>query len=419
MRCRCSLWVVCSYNFRRPAPPQTQRIHLLEVHLRYVSSFLQDAARKVPPELGIDFEGVLQKIRSVAPEDASHPADSEPGPAPVFDDVMSGEDAGASATRPRNMPGNASQQSFLLHLIELMDHGKPSSGHKASTVAALFDGPLPDKDGGPHVPIPSHDRTMRLIDGLFSSQQPVLAFLHERYFRDMVDLVYEAEAPDDGIDRFLPLLHFAIALGYLCAHQEHGTQSRNHIHDAAIRHYQAGHELLQQVEARNLIALQAVLCAGVFLISTCRLAQARPLISLASSLALELGLHDTSVDLPTEQHRIRASVLVAVLHLDLFASIILGMPPFLEAHEFDLALVDNLASESLRQGDWHTATSAAQLRLLLICNSNEVAVARLATAARDQSRYTIVDKAGAGLRDWLHHAAPLLKTLQDWPGREG
>lgn len=413
---RCSLGlscIVCSYNFRRPAPPQTQRIHLLEVHLRYVSSFLQDAARRVPPELGIDFEGVLRKLRSLGPEVPDRSSDNESGPTSVFGDSMDVGYAGSSATRPSIMSGSASQQSFILQLVQRMDGGEGGSQTNLYAVTTLFNVPLPEMSDWAPAPIPSQDRAMLLIDALFSSKLPVLAFLHERHFRDMVDLVYETETPDEGIVRFLPLLHTALALGYMCAPREHRTHGCDHANDQAMQHYQAGQELLEQLEMNNLIALQTVVCAAIFLMSTCRLVAARPLIGLASSLALQLGLHKSNVDVRTEETRIRAGVFVAVLHLDLSASVVLGTVPFLEPRELDLTLIDNLASESFRQSDWHTVTSVAQLRLLLICKANEGAFTPSETPGNDKALHAAVDQASSGLKGWHNRVAFLSEALQD------
>lgn len=405
--------IACSYNFRRPAPPQTQRIHLLEVHLRYVSSFLQDAARRVPPELGIDFEGVLRKLHSLGPEVPDRSGDNESAPASVFGDGMDVEYADSPTMRPSSMPSGASQQSFLLELVQRMGCGSGGSQTELHAVTTLFSVPLPEMSDWASTPIPSQDRAMLLIDALFSSKLPGLAFLHERHFRDMVDLVYESDTPDEGIVRFLPLLHIALALGYLCAPGEHRTHGCDHVHDQATRHYQAGQELLEQLEMNNLIALQTVVCAAIFLMSTCRFVAARPLIGLASSLALQLGLHKPSVDLRMEEIRIRAGVFVAILHLDLSASVVLGTVPFLEPREVDLALIDNLASESFRQDDWHTVTSVAQLRLLLICKANEGAIARPETPGNDESLHAAVDQASSVLKGWHSRVAFLSEALQD------
>lgn len=366
----------------------------------------------MPPELGIDFEGVLQKLRSLGTEFPDRSSDNEIGPSSVFGDDMDIEYAGLSATRPSSRLGGASQQSFLLQLVQRMDSGKGGSQTESYAVATLFSVSLPGLSDCAPAPIPSQDRAMLLIDALFNTKLPALAFLHERHFRDMVDLVYEADSPDEGIMRFLPLLHTALALGYLCAPWEHRTHGCNHAHEQAMRHYRAGQELLEKLEMNNLIALQIVVCGAIFLMSTCRLATARPLIGLASSLALQLGLHKSSADQRTEEARIRTGVFVAVLHLDLSASVVLGTAPFLEPRELDLVLIDKLASESSRQHDWHTMSSVAQLRLLLICKANEGVLAPSETLGNDKARHAAIEQATSGLKGWHNRIASLLEVLQ-------
>jgi hypothetical protein len=400
----------CSYHFRRPAPPQTQRIQMLEVHLRYVRAFLQDAARKVPPELGIDFEGVLHKISTAAFEPPSPPGQSNGSSTPAHRDVLASP---SSATVvPSNVQEGASQLSFIVEVAELLNAHQAGWQHDVSTITSLFNLHLPDCERSHAVTLPSKSQASALVDALFSAQHPLLAFLHELYFRDMVDLVYQMKGPDQGIERFLPMLHFAFALGHLFAQGEHRLDGCKHAHKEALRHFQAGRVLLQSLEMNNLTALQTVLCAVVFLMSTCRVASAHPLIGMATSLALRLGLHTCATSLPQEERFMRAKVFTTVFHVDLFASIILGMPSFIQPRKVDMAIFNDLRQGGMPLDDLYSATAVAQLKLLIICKTNEEMTAR-PDGTGQISFKSHVKEAGARLREWRDDISSLLKEVRD------
>lgn len=389
---------------------------MLEVHLRYVRSFLRDAARKVPPELRTDFESVLHQISTVAPEMPSPLNGGEGGHGAPAEYSLGSAYAVDPAPPPAGDLGRISQQSFLLEVIRLTSGETTAGRNGLSATAKLFNLPLSDGQDLPPAELPSRRRAMVLIDALFDSQQPMLAFLHERYFRDMVDMIYETTSADNGMAAFRPLLHFALALGYLSAQTNHGAEDCDGAHREALQHYQAGQMMLDPLAMSNLTAIQTVLCAIVFLISTCRMVTAHALIGLVSSAALRLGLHTKNLDIPAGDQHMRARVFAAVLHVDSFAAIVLGLPSFVQAQRIDLSVFDHLVSHAYQQRDWQTAASVAQLKLLAICKSNEEDASSLGETDDGLSRQTIIKHAGSRLTDWREHVAPLLQELHGQAG---
>ncbi|ETN41010.1 uncharacterized protein HMPREF1541_02943 [Cyphellophora europaea CBS 101466] len=402
-----------SYHFRRPAPPQTQRIQMLEVHLRYVRSFLQDAARKVPPELGIDFEDVLRKISSAAPDVPSPGHDGDVVSRSAFKDLLEPDNAYNNIVSPLD-PQGPSQFSFMLQLVQAISGSGNLSDSESSVLESLFSGPLPDIDDMDRVSLPPRQLSMSLIDALFAGQHTMPIFLHERYFRDMVDLVYKVQSSHDAIDRFLPLLHFTLALGYLYAKPEHQAAGCENAHREAFRHYQAGQELLQPLDMSSLNGLQTVLCGIAFLISTCRLTVAHPLIGVACSLALRLGLHTKSDGLSSEEQQLRLRVFAAVLHADLYASLVMGLPTFLHPQKSSLALLDELALAAYHQRDWYTASTTAQVQLLVLAKAigDSMMSAEGSETGGSSNAYVGIKDAAARLRSWRDGVRPLLYQLE-------
>ena len=52
----------CDYRFRRPALAPTQRIRLLEQHLRNAVSFLQELDKQLPVETKVEVKAVLDQL---------------------------------------------------------------------------------------------------------------------------------------------------------------------------------------------------------------------------------------------------------------------------------------------------------------------------------------------------------------------
>jgi hypothetical protein len=339
---------------------------MLEIHLRYVRSFLEDAARKVPPELGIDFEDVLRKISSVPIDaNASPPAASVPS---------AGVDAGTAGSPTDNL-SRLSHPDCLKSIVELLDDGPPGQSYDA--VNELFDRPLANAPKAATSPLPPKTEALVLINSLFSAQHPLLAFLHEQYFRDTVDLVYNAESRDEAIDRFLPMLHIALALGYLFSKQTHREEGCEIAQQKSMQHFMTGRSMLQPLRVHTMMALQTLLCAVVWLISTGRVVQAHPLIGLSASLALRLGLHTRHTGLPMEETMLHAKVMVSILQADMFVSMLLELPGFLQNVEYESVSLDEVQAKAAQDKDKRVTASLQHYSLLKLCRTKQTDVEAL------------------------------------------
>jgi hypothetical protein len=123
----------------------------------------------------------------------------------------------------QNFYGSSSGLAFIMRTLGIFQRDNTQAGDNSRIVASLFDLPLPKEL--PRPILPQKRIAVELADAVFE-RCPHIEYLHEQNFREMLELVYET--PDPGNDRFLPLLHIVLAIGYLFdmrLHQDHGCEA--------------------------------------------------------------------------------------------------------------------------------------------------------------------------------------------------
>ena len=129
--------------------------------------------------------------------------------------------------------GATSGFAFVMRTIEIFQTpGNQLASGARSIVAGLFDAPLPAKEilnptDVQTVPIPTV--ATALVDSVFGRCHPLLQFLEQADFRDMVSHIYDDLAQHGTSDeRSMSLLHLVLALSYLFSiefHQNHGCKA--------------------------------------------------------------------------------------------------------------------------------------------------------------------------------------------------
>lgn len=219
-------------------------------------------------------------------------------------------------------------QQVLLPTIEIFDLPLPVASDPNEAVAPRFAAlPVtPDR-------LPDKDNTLQLIKSLFGRSHPLINFLHEQHFRDMVKILYnQFHDQRDACTRFLPLFHHALALGHLFHREQHRERGCDIALKDARYHFYTGQKLLDITQTDNMISVQALVCGAVFLISTSRMSRAHALLSLASSGAIRLGLHcdvTTKPHISSEDRSMRMLVFIALAKLDAYTHLILDLPRLL------------------------------------------------------------------------------------------
>ena len=125
--------------------------------------------------------------------------------------------------------GATSGFAFVMRTIELFQPPGSVMGSDArSIVARLFDAPLPPReilnpDDIQIVPIPH--LAAGLVDCVFARCHPLLQFLEQSDFRDMMNHIYEDIAQHGTSDeRSMSLFHLVLALAYLFSTEYHQNQ---------------------------------------------------------------------------------------------------------------------------------------------------------------------------------------------------
>ncbi|KAK5056635.1 hypothetical protein LTR84_012167 [Exophiala bonariae] len=245
--------------------------------------------------------------------------------------------------------GGGSSFAFLQKTQQLFSPDVPPIGNiclesPQSAISELFDSPLWEKQAiqdhlSPPEILPARRTALELLEAYFKNALPLFQFLHEPTFRLQVDRIYGLDPLAFGeLDRdFLPLFHSVIAIGYLYKHDMHQRYGCKASLDQAHNHFSKAHRMTELNRCRDILGLQTIINLALFLISTCRVATAHTLIGLAVSASLRMGLHSQSScsGLTSLSREIKIRVFWIVVKLDIYSSILLGLPMML-----DLTYVD-------------------------------------------------------------------------------
>ncbi|RYP75589.1 hypothetical protein DL771_002289 [Monosporascus sp. 5C6A] len=418
----------CTYHFRRPVPPPTSRIRNLQHHLRLARSWLQEVQKNVPEVPGLDIDNCLRILDFTLPEDQSTSPQS-PATSPnqaskqaTLSNMLAGRDrlmtVGPGAT---SFYGAYSELSFILRTLEVFEQDAAVSPEERFLVVSnLFNHPLPPQENTNPIPkafFPSPDIVMALVDAVFARNHPMLSFLPERHVKDVANVL--AGPQDLPIsDQSLSLFHLTLALGHLFDSSMHREEGCRDVLQRATRHFHIGLAMLRPTQMNDLTTLQAVLCAIIFLISTSRMTSAHSLIGTACSSALRLGLHSAGVDASAssaEDRQVRTQLFATVLRLDMFASLVLDLPPFLHRDALPLPHIARLASEAEAEGDLRTAAALRLVCLLVIPFSKRIYGFAVSSGHEDSNSVDIkhFEEAQNEFRKWKTDASSLLISLGD------
>ena len=179
-------------------------------------------------------------------------------------------------------------------------------------------------------------------------------------------------------------------------------------------------------QSNDLLSLQTVLCACLFLISTSRIVSAHAYIGVACSSAVRLGLHRDTVHKASgspDQIRTRIRVFAAVLKLDVYSSLILGLPPFLQIQEMDSSVLSDLATNMMSSptadgaASIYSAASLKHVELLQITfSSKDLIFSKLDNVDNGLLiERKALEEAEGQLQAWMESIAPLLAEMGDRP----
>lgn len=311
--------------------------------------------------------------------------------------------------------GVFSEVTFVIRMLHLFAPCAPGSEverARLQVVSSLFARPLPEAK------ISEQERgkwpgreALALMDVAFSRRHPLLAFLPEH---DLARLAQEP-VPQDGQMR--PLVHFTIALGHLFNSEGHRNGTCESCRGKGTRQFQIGMAAVNVLNVNNLVSLQALVSAVVFLVLTSRLASAHPLIGVACSAAHRLGLHDLDIREDLFENVASIRLFATLVVLDLLAGLLLDVPPFIHVdHDLVSRLMD-LAVRAENNSDLHTAALLRQACLLAIPTPTHTYHGTTPLDNPDPYLYSAslrnLESVKNRLRTWKQGAAPLMARLND------
>jgi hypothetical protein len=188
-----------------------------------------------------DLDSVINSLESTCPEpggDAESSADDDEAKQRRLISMM-GTSGRIIAHSPSQTTyyGPYSGYAFVLKTLELF-RGIPDSPaittETQSITTTLFNAPMPDAEGV--IPfstqfqsLPSLSITTALLDQVFTRCHPLIQFVHEADFRDMVNRLYSESALQFGAAShdFMPLFHSVLAIALLFdmrSRRKHGCE---------------------------------------------------------------------------------------------------------------------------------------------------------------------------------------------------
>ncbi|OAP62996.1 hypothetical protein AYL99_02223 [Fonsecaea erecta] len=354
---------VCSYDpGTRPRETPTQRIRKLEACLRAARMSLVRLKAQNQILANTDIDSVLNTL------DNSYPEPSEEGDSSADEDNARSTRLGSMMGRAgRFVPlsptqttfyGSYSGYSFVFKTLELFRRMPDSAALTTETqtiTTALFNAPVPDAEAGMQYSsqfqsLPSLSITLSLLDTVFTRCNPLIQFVHEADFRDMVNRLYSESALQFGASshNFMPLFHGVLAIALLFdirSRKKHGCED---IVNEATRHFLLARRELDVAQCADLISMQTILCLIYFLVTTSRLTSAYTYLGIACTSALRLGLHKDigkDISISEVQQDARLRIMLAVLQFDTLVSIVLDLPTRINPDSIDPGVMASLKTD--------------------------------------------------------------------------
>lgn len=208
---------------------------MLEQHLRQAYFLLQDHAKYLPLTDQLTLKPVLDML-DFGTEPGTSPASLDGHEDPNRVSEMSSMLAGCRrliSSTPCNthLYGPLSETAFILRILEIFNLNRSEVREALLPTLGIFDLPLPvARNGDGSIPptpsswcpdeLPNRDDTQQLFRSLFQGSRPLMGFLHEQYFQEMVSLLYESPQ-NAACTRFLPLFHHSLAVAHLFDYTRH------------------------------------------------------------------------------------------------------------------------------------------------------------------------------------------------------
>ncbi|KAK4935670.1 Gypsy retrotransposon integrase-like protein 1 [Elasticomyces elasticus] len=371
--------VVCSYESgKKPRQTPTERIRILEGRLRGVRAALENLKTENATTSSSAVDKILKTVdlSLPAPNDGFSSSDEDEAKSSRLNSMM-GNSGRSFAHGPwqTSFYGSYSGCSFVLRTLELFRTTPENVALMVDirkVITDLFEAPSEGMESllgdARSQPLPNQATTLDLLRVVFTRCHPLVSFLHEANFRDMVYRLYNesAVAFSTSSQAFMPLFHAVVGLGILFDMESRKQYGCEYAVAEATKHFFLAKERLDITQCSDLISLQTLMCLTIFLISTSRITAAHAYLGVACSTALRLGLHkrvEEGILLSPAQRDTRNRVFLSLLQLDLYASLVLDIPGFVDLDCIDPEIMTKLQPSTSSRSPYPfdvTAESRAQ-----------------------------------------------------------
>lgn len=235
--------------------------------------------------------------------------------------------------------------------LQLLESSPKSSG------SSPFDTSMPSLHD-----LPPKDVARELCQNALDDAIALMRFVHLPSFFQKFDRIFATD-PDHfttGDVRFLPLLYFMMAVGCLFASTETSILSSKGYEDAIdqgyeiniidifdvmltsrdrYHYYQAGKQIVDITDCRDLTALQSVCFMIIFLQCTAKLSTCYSYLGIALRACCRLGLHRHVVyEFNPIEREERKRTFWIIRRFDTYVSAMLGLPSMLSDEDIDQEL---------------------------------------------------------------------------------
>ncbi|KAI1613018.1 hypothetical protein EDD36DRAFT_465164 [Exophiala viscosa] len=370
---------VCSYESgKKPRQTPTERIRILESRLRSVRTALENLKAENATTSSSAVDKILKTVdlSLPAPNDGFSSSDEDEAKSSRLNSMM-GNSGRSFAHGPwqTSFYGSYSGCSFVLRTLELFRTTPENVALMVDirkVITDLFEAPFEGMESlavdARSQPLPNQATTLDLLRVVFTRCHPLVSFLHEANFRDMVYRLYNeaAVAFSTSSQAFMPLFHAVVGLGLLFDIESRKQYGCEYAVAEATKHFLLAKERLDITQCSDLISLQTLMCLTIFLISTSRITAAHAYLGVACSTALRLGLHkrvEEGILLSPAQRDTRNRLFVSLLQLDLYVSLVLDIPGFVDLECIDPEIMTKLQPSTSGRSPYPfdvTAESRAQ-----------------------------------------------------------
>ena len=246
----------------------------------------------------------------------------------------------------------------------------------------------------------------------------LLRIVHHPSFWESFERLYSTHSDNYTSEdqKFLPLFHGAMAVGYLFGTDERSGIAQEGYENATTQgyeHFKTARSMMDIADVRHLKSIQAVMMMVIFLQSSANLTQCYSYVGIAARAAIRLGLHrNYRGKFDPLEHETRKRVFWVVRKMDVYVGAMLGLPNLLAEDEFDQEFPTEIDDEYITR-DGMSPMPEGRVSMMTAFNAHSRLVQVLSKIVRNIYPIKVHDK-GTGTGDKSYSVA--FSTIREIEG---